>query len=117
MKKFDMYIAFIFLIKIGFIVTAVTHLYLKTKGDDYSAIDQEILYWKQHFEFIFIAAMATLLIFLFNPLANRITIIDRETKLLLYLFGIVLLITAKWDVFFQESHLFQLIQRAVGPTH
>lgn len=114
MNKFDMYITFIFLIKIGFIVTAVTHLYLKTKGKDHSALDKDILYWKERLEFIFIAAMAILLIFLFNPRNNRMSIIDRETKVLLYLFGFVLLITAKWDVFFHESRLLEMVQRVIG---
>lgn len=114
MNKFDIYVTFIFFIKIGFMITVITHLYLKAKGKEHSVFDKKILYWKEYLEFIFIATMAILLIYLFDPNINRITIIDHETKMLLYLFGVVLLITSKWDVFFRESTLFQTIQRVVG---
>lgn len=109
-----MYITFIFLIKIGFILMAVTHIYLTAKGEKKSDLDKKILYWKERFEFIFIAAMAALLIYLFNPRKNRTTMIDSETNLLLYLFGFVLIITAKWDKFFKESPLMKQIQKSFG---
>ena len=60
--------------------------------------------------------MAILLIYLFNPRTERIVMIDNETKLLLYLFGIVLLITAKWDDFFHEAKWFQYLQKSVGES-
>jgi len=37
--------------------------------------------------------MALLLIFLFNPGTDRSVLIDKETKILLFLFGIILIIT------------------------
>jgi hypothetical protein len=40
--------------------------------------------------------------------------INGETKLLLYLFGIVLLITADWSNFVEESKWFQRAQEIVG---
>ena len=106
MKNYDMYVTFIFLIKIGFILMAVSHIYLKLKGKEHSDLDKTILYWKERFEFIFIATMAVLLIYLFNPRTDKIILIDKETKILLYLFGFVLLITAKWDIFIKESKFF-----------
>jgi hypothetical protein len=42
--------------------------------------------------------------------------IDGETKILLYLFGVVLLITAKWADFFREAEWFQYLQKSVGPS-
>lgn len=109
-----MYITFIFLIKVGFILMALTHIYLKAKGDEKSDLDKKVLYWKERFEFIFIATMALLLIYLFNPRRNRAALIDYETSLLLYLFGFVLIITAKWELFFKESSLMKQIQKTVG---
>jgi len=114
MTKYDMYITFIFLIKVGFILMALTHIYLKAKGDEKSDLDKKVLYWKERFEFIFIATMALLLIYLFNPRRNRAALIDYETSLLLYLFGFVLIITAKWELFFKESSLMKQIQKTVG---
>ena len=105
-----MYVTFIFLIKIGFIIMAVTHVYLKAKGKEKSDLDKKILYWKERFEFIFIALMSVLLIYLFNPTTERTNLIDKETKILLYLFGFILLITAKWDIFITESQLYRKFQ-------
>ena len=40
--------------------------------------------------------------------------IDGETKILFYLFGFVLLITAKWADFFHEAKWFKYIQGSIG---
>ena len=114
MYKFDLYIYLIFIIKLGFILLASTHIYLKVKGESDSDLDKKILYWKERVEFIFILLMALLLIYLFSPRAYRIFMIDGETKILLYLFGFILLITAKWAEFFQEAEWFQYFQKSVG---
>jgi len=114
MNRYDMYITFIILIKIGFILLAFSHIYLKVKGEEHSELDEKILYWKERVEFIFIITMAILLIYLFNPRKNRITMIDYETSLLLYLFGFIIIITAKWDIFFKELPIFKTIQKSVG---
>ena len=109
-----MYILFIILIKIGFIIMALTHIYLKTKGKEHSDLDKKIEYWKERFEFIFVALMALLLIYIFNPRTDRNILVDKETKILLYMFGFILIITAKWDVFIKESPIFKIIQYILG---
>ena len=113
MNIFDLYIIVVFLLKICFIVLAVTHIYYKIKGDADTEKDKKVLYWKQRTEFVFIALMSILLIYLFNPNVNRLDMITNETKLLLFLFGFVLLITADWDTFIKESKLFIYFQQAV----
>jgi hypothetical protein len=95
---------------------SVTHIYLKVKGESDSDLDKKVFYWKERFEFIFLLLMATLLIYLFSPGKERNVMIDGETKVLLYLFGIVLLITAKWADFFHEAKWFQYLQKSVGPS-
>jgi L-asparagine transporter-like permease len=111
MKFFNIYIALIFIVKIFFIILAISHLYYKRKGQENSKTDKKVVYWKDRFEFIFIALMALLLIYLFNPRTDRSVIIDKETKILLYLFGFILILTAKWEVFFKESKWFSTIQK------
>lgn len=111
-----MFIYLIFAIKICFISMSVTHIYLKVKGESDSDLDKKVFYWKERFEFIFLLLMAILLIYLFSPGKERNVIIDGETKVLLYLFGIVLLITAKWADFFREAKWFQYLQKSVGPS-
>ena len=114
MDKYNIYVTFIFFIKIGFVIMGVTHIYLKSKGQEKSDLDEKILYWKERFEFIFIALMSGLLIYVFNPRVDRSILVDNETKILLYLFGFILLITAKWELFFKESPLIKKIQQSVG---
>ena len=117
MNYYTLYIYLIFAIKIGFIAMAITHIYLKFKGNDGSDLDKKIEYWKDRFEFVFVFLMALLLIYLFNTRRDRSVMIDRETKLLLFLFGFVLIITADWELFFRDSKFFKnvkFIQNIVG---
>ena len=116
MTNIDIYVTFIFLIKIGFVLMALIHVYLKFKGKESSNLDKKILYWKERFEFIFIATMSILLIYLFNPRLNKNIILDKETKLLLFIFGFVLLITAKWELFIRESPWFKLFRSLLKTT-
>jgi hypothetical protein len=113
MKHFSLLIYLILINKIGFILMSITHLYLKFKGEEKSDLDIEILYWKSRFEFIFVFLMSFLLIYLFNPMRPNV-VIDSETKLLLFLFGFMLLLTAKWNLFFQEAKWFRLFQKSIG---
>jgi uncharacterized protein involved in cysteine biosynthesis len=93
MEYFDMYIILVIIIKVLFIITAITHLYYKTKGEIGTKKDKDILYWKDRLEFAFIILMALLL---------------------LYLFGFILLITAKWSTFFDEAKWFAYLQYILG---
>jgi hypothetical protein len=117
MKYLDLYIYIIFVVKICFILMALSHLYLKSKGKTDSDLDKKIVYWKEQFEFIFILLMAILLIHLFNPRNDKTIIINTEAKLLLYLFGFVLIITANWNDFIHNSLWFTKIQSIIGPTY
>jgi hypothetical protein len=108
MNKYDMYITAIFVIKIGFILMAITHVYLEMKGKEKTDLDKKILFWKERFDFIFTALMSVLLIYIFNPRYNNFNLIDKETKVLFYLFGFVLIITAKWRIFFEQSPLLKI---------
>ena len=113
MNYYSSYIILVFIVKIIFVVLAVTHIYLKAKGKIDSSLDKNIVYWKDRFEFIFAFLMAFLLLYLFNPMQGKSVIISGETKLLLYLFGFVLLITAKWGAFIEESKWFITLQESV----
>lgn len=113
MKYFDMYITLIFIVKIIFIILAVYKLYSKAKHPNDKKLLESIEFWKLRVEFIFITLMSILLVYLFYPRANRIGMIDGETKLLLYLFGFVLLLTENWSSFFHESPLFKKFQSVI----
>lgn len=111
MKSFDIFISLIFVIKITFILLTVIYLYLKIKGQDNSKFGENIFSLKKKIEFIFILLMAILLIYLFNPINDKTYLLDKEAKFLLYLFGIILLITSKWSEFIHESKWFKYIQK------
>jgi hypothetical protein len=40
--------------------------------------------------------------------------IEHEMKILLYLYGIITIITANWDVFFKDAKWFNDVQDVVG---
>jgi len=113
MSYLHSYIYLIVVVKIVFILTAVSHIYLRVNGEENSELDKKIIYWKERIEFIFIILMSLLLIYLFHP-NNRNVEIDNETKFLLYLFGFLLIITAKWSAFFEEATWFKDLQKIVG---
>ena len=110
MNKFDMYIVLIFMVKIAFIILAVYRLYIKTKKPNEIVLLDHLEFWKKRIEFIFVTLMSILIVYLFNPRINRLYLVDGETKLLLYLFGFVLLLTENWSSFIHESPWFEKIQ-------
>jgi hypothetical protein len=106
---FDYFIIFIFFIKIVFVVSAIGHIILSHSViDKTNKIDPKLLYWKERTEFIFIISMAILLIYEFNPRLQKKPI-GQETRLLFFLFGCVLILTAKWNLFITESPWYKKI--------
>jgi hypothetical protein len=97
---FDYFILFIIIIKFIFIFTTVSSLLL-TKFHIITKYQYNLDYWKERTEFIFDTSMAILLIYYFRPNVN--IEINKESRLLFYLFGIVLLITSNWNYFFSHS--------------
>jgi hypothetical protein len=105
MKKIDIYIKLIILFKTCFIIATVIELYLNFKSKKSSNLNKKssdlnkkISIWKKRFEFIFILLMAIFLIYLFNPRYDKSILIDGETKLVLFMLGITLLLILKWDL-------------------
>lgn len=114
MKWFDIFVTIIIFIKVLFIITALLHIYYKVKKQENSKNDKLALHWKERFEFVFTILMAALLIMLFNPRTGpKPVYITGETKLLLYLFGCVLLLTANWSVFIKEAPWFKQLSIAL----
>lgn len=114
MSYFHNYIYLIIVIKLLFVVMTIYHLYLKAKGKGDSDLDKKVVYWKERIEFLFVILMSILLIYLFNPRHDHKSLIDQHVKLLLYLFGFILLLTAKWNTFFEEAKWFKNIQKIIG---
>jgi hypothetical protein len=105
----DWFIVFIVLIKIIFVISAVSHIFMshahnqKLKDD----VDPKLVVLKERTEFVFIISMSILLIYHFIPGKNKV--VTEESALLFFLFGIVLLITAKWSLFITEAPWYKRI--------
>ena len=112
MNIYDIYIYFIIFIKITFIILSLDTIILKKKHEDNTDKYVNLMFWKSRVEFMFIASMALLLIFLFNPY-NKKNCVDNKIRILLFLFGIILIITSKWSLFFETSPIFDDFQLAL----
>ena len=97
---------FIIFIKIVFVISAAGYLIL-THTNRGQVLDSKLLFWKERTEFNFIASMSLLLIYHFRPKHNKP--VSEETGLLFFLFGCILLLTAKWDIFIHEAPWFKFI--------
>ena len=113
MERFDKYVIFVFFFKILFVILAVLHIYFIVKVKTNYKTYKKIVFWKERVEFIFIFLMSIMLMYMFYPRSTKPIIIDFETKLLLFIFGIIILIEAKWDVFIEESPDFKKLQKIV----
>jgi hypothetical protein len=124
-KPVDMFVLFIILIKIVFILSSIGHVILShlskknekngkeenvEKKEKEEKEDAKLVYWKERTEFIFVICMSLLLIYYFRP--GHMKPIDRETSLLFFLFGWILIITAKWSDFFASAKWDTNISRA-----
>ena len=110
MDFYNFFILFLLFLKFLLVFLAGCHLYYKRTNKLSTKRNEQIEYLRTRIEFTFVALMALLMIYLFNPLQGKEIRINGETKLLLFLFGIILLITAKWESFFKTSILFRDIQ-------
>ena len=106
-------ILFIVGVKIAFMISAVLILYLHIQMKRHPSSEQEeelakLTFLKSRFEFIFIILMSILILITFNPMKK--TVITYKTQLLFFMYGIIILITANWNIFIKESPLFRKIK-------
>lgn len=114
MSYFSTYIIVVFVVKISFILLAISTKIVELGKSHDKELIYKLSFWKERTEFLFKALMSAMLIYIFNPRANNLYLIDGETKLLLYLFGFVLILTANWDTFFKDSVIIKNIQNLIG---
>ena len=111
----DIFITFIISIKVIFTILSSIYFFdeikNKEQGKESSEFDDNIFYWKDRCEFIFIASVAILLIYYFNPTNNKPIVIDFETKLLFFIFGWIIFVKADWKLFFGDSKILSYIQK------
>ena len=106
------FVIFTYVLKLAFIILSITKLYL-IKNDPKNKWINNIIYWKDLVELIFVICMALLLTYMFLP-SSKNTPIDKHTQFLFCLFGVSLLITAKWEVIVYESQTIKTLQKVIG---
>lgn len=111
MNQFSIFIMFIIFIKFLYMCLSIAHIYYSAKDEADTDTDTRITFWKERMEFIFIALMSVLLIYIFNPKSNRSANLDFETRMLLFILGIILLMSANWKTFFKETPLVKKINK------
>ena len=107
----DFYVLFLIIIKTIFVAAALGHVVLAHTTSSFDKYDTKLLYWKERTEFIFVVSMSVLLIYYFHPFIKS-NPMSSETRLLFFLFGWILLVTAKWKIFIVEAPWFQKISSA-----
>lgn len=97
-NTFDFFMLFIIIIKIIFITSAIGHIILTHIHNFFivEKLDPKLVYWKKRTEFIFNISMALLLIYHFRP--KQHIYVTKETALLFFLFGWVVLFTSNWSL-------------------
>jgi hypothetical protein len=73
-------------------------------GGAETKLEKKVLYCKKLTENLFMVLVAILLIYLFNPYHdNKYLLDDKYVKILLFIYGILMLITFDWTVFASYS--------------
>jgi len=109
MKLLSALIVFIICIKLIYISLTIWRIILKHQTKEGTDLYKNVVYWKDRVEFIFTALMAVLLIILFNPRNGKLLDITTEERILLFVFGWILLLTADWGLFIREANWSYLI--------
>jgi hypothetical protein len=110
------FVVFIIMVKVVYSLAYYGNLIISntnnTISEEYSKI---VKYWKHMTEFIFIIGMSILLIYYFFPehkFIQKPIIVDKETSLLFVLYGVILIFTADWTIFFdKDSHFVKLMDK------
>ena len=103
MNNLQKFIYFIIAVKVVYLILELINFCLKLKGSKNTAKYNQIKYWKEKIAFLFKILMSIFLIYIFYPKVKRSDNLDKESKILLYLFGIILIISADWNGFIRYS--------------
>ena len=124
-RKYDNFIIFIIFVKVIFVVFALIERYYEykitksttsTEKQQYTQNYNWAIYWKERLEFLFIILMALVCIVIFYPFYSDTLYIDKETRLLLFIYGFIILITANWSVIQRLPPWIVKLQNMVGIT-
>ena len=100
-RAFDLFVWFVVFVKIIFVLTTLLHFVSLRASSSHvvvKKISPKLARVKTVSEFMFTICMAIILLCHFNPY-HRVPL-TYESSLLMYLFGFILVLTAKWSEVF-----------------
>jgi hypothetical protein len=103
MNNLQKFIYFIIAVKVVYLILELINFCMRLKGRKNTTKYNQIKYWKEKIAFLFKILMSIFLIYVFYPKVKRSDNLDKESKILLYLFGIILIISADWNGFIRDS--------------
>jgi hypothetical protein len=121
-RTYDNFILFVIFIKVLFIISAIFTFLLRmkikmSKNNNNKTINiyNNLFVCKETLEFIFIICIAFICIIVFYPYYKDQVIIDRNTRLLLFIYGFIILITANWSLLTSQLPMWFLdLQKIFG---
>ena len=116
MNHYNYFIIFVIAINFLFVILSTLLFFINKYGNE-TDTEGKLLYWKERVEFIFIVNMSIILLYLFYTFREKPIAIDKESQILLFVYGILILLTAKWDLFISESKWFYNLQRIFGGNY
>ena len=111
---FDLFILVIIIVKFLFIFMVLFESYLKYYKPEEEYLIDVLRSMKKRIKFLFILLMSFLLAYLFNPFSNNHLLINRESKFLLFVFGLTLLFLIDWSILFKEPRFLKILQYSIG---
>ena len=123
-RIYDNYVIFVIIIKVLFVIFAVISRHYqnkiksagnnKTEVQEYTQKYNWALYWKDRLEFFFLISTSFICIIVFYPFYSDPIFIDRHTKILLFIYGCIVLITLNWNILGTPPPWFISLQNIVG---
>lgn len=110
MDLLNIYVIIIFIVKLIFLYFLIAASVLKTrlKKDNTSKTMKEYeknVYFKERVELFFKLLMSILLIYVFYPRRKIPIILTTEIRVLLFVFGFVLILSANWQDILEKSFI------------
>ena len=97
-RLIEIIVGVIILVKIIFVISLILEKYLKFNNDSkLQKYKLRVTKTKKITEYIFMALMSCLMIFVFYPRKNNINYMSHEIKILIYMFAWIVLISSTVD--------------------
>ena len=116
MKYYDLYIGTIVFLKIIFYIMSLINIYFNhstsynSKLNNPQKIQTYVKKIRSLLGFIVTILISFLFIYIFNPYHPRTNRINERTNVIFFVFGVILLINAKWDDYIELHPAFVIVQ-------